>query len=249
MVSTPQFADLRKLMNGLDELLNDRTKGRLKEQTPCSMNDVQKQTEATIHLMEAFRLHKESRDYWLASAELLENLRYYLTVGELGKFGHVLLEIADCLFCAEQFDISICCCSEAVPLLIRSRDHYDWARGMAAVGELLLTSIILCVNGPHKAAESLRKLRSALTLKERRALSNEDAHRITRRLMAAHKTKNFVPLQELGGIPPRRKRTEQDSLFGFLNEWMNHYAALGHSVDMIHGIEKSKRNHSSEKVT
>jgi hypothetical protein len=236
MASAPQFADFHKLMNRLDELLNDKTKGRRRGQTPCSINDVQKQIEAAIHLMEASRSHVESHDYWLAAAELLENLRYYLTVGELGKFGHVLLEIADCLFCADQFDISIACCVEAVPLLIRSKDHNDWARGMAAVGELLLASLVLSLNGPCEAVGSLRKLRSALTLKERRALSNEDAHRITRKLIDAYKTKNLAPLQELGRIPPRRKRTEQENLLDCLNEWMNHYAALRHSVDIVHSI-------------
>jgi hypothetical protein len=55
-------------------------------------------------------------------------------------------------------------------------------------------------------------------------------------------------LQELGRISPRRKRTEQENLLGFLNEWMNHYAALRRSVDMMHSIEKSKGNNPHEKV-
>ncbi len=242
MVSAPQFTDLHELINGLDKLLNDRTEGRLKKQNPCTINDVQKQIEAAIHLMEASCSHKESGDYWLATAELLENLRYYYSIGELGKCGHVLLEIADCLFCADQSDTSIACCVEGVPLLIRSRNHHDWARGMAAVGELLLAALVLSAYGPHEAVVSLRKLRSALTLKERRALSNEDAHRITRRLIAAHKSKNLAPLQELGKIAPRRKRTEQESLLTLLNEWMNHYAALRRSADTINSIEKSVGN-------
>jgi hypothetical protein len=246
MVSAPQFTDLDELMNGLDELLNDRTKRRLKEQNPCSINDVQKQIEATIHLIEESRSHKESGDYWLATAELVENLRYYRFVGELGKCGYVLLEVADCLFCADQFGISIACCVEAVPLLIRSRDHYDWARGMAAVGELLLAALILTLYGPHEAAVSLRKLRLVLTLKERRVLSNEDAHRIIRRLIAAHKSRNLEPLQELGRIAPSRKRTEHENLHSFLDEWMNHYAVLRRAVDMISSTEKSKGNRRYE---
>jgi tetratricopeptide (TPR) repeat protein len=242
------FDELCEFANHLSQLLLGKTKGKLEDQAPCNLDDAQEQLEATIRFMESSRSHKESGDYVLAGAELAENFRYYCDVGDIGKCGHVLLEIADCLFCAKQFDVSIDCCTRAVPLLIKSRNQHDWARGMSAVGELLLTAIVLNLHGSIEAQESLRKLRSSLAIKERRILSNEDAHRITRRLIKSFKSKSPAPLEELRKIAPRRKRAEQENLFALLEEWTRHFKAVSQSVDTIPIDEKSEKGPISNRA-
>jgi tetratricopeptide (TPR) repeat protein len=247
MGDAARFTELSEFAENLSQSLLSKTEGRLGDRSPCSSNDPQEQIEATIRLGESSSSHKESADYALAAAELAENLRYYSAAGDSGKCGHILLEIADCLFCAKQFDNSIDCCTKAVPLLVKSRDQYSWARGMSAVGELLLTALVLYVRGPTEAQESLKNLRTALTRKEQTILSNEDAHRITGRLVKSYRSRSPAPLEELRKIAPRRKRTDQESLFSVLEEWMKHFKAISKSVDMMLLQEKAQEKRASNK--
>lgn len=241
-------ADLCEFANHLSQSLLKKTKGGLRDQTACSLSDPQEQIEATVRFMKSSYSHKESGNYALAGAELAENLRYYSAIGDIAKCGHMLLEIADCLFCEKEFDTAIDCCAKAIPLLVRSREQQYWGRNMSAVGELLITAIILNVRGPTEAREYLRNLRSALTIVERRIISNEDAYRIMRRLIKSRKSKSPAPLEELRKIAPRRRRTEQEDLFAVLGEWTKHFIAVRHSVDMILSDEKSRNGSFSDKM-
>jgi tetratricopeptide (TPR) repeat protein len=238
----PQLVELREFAEYLGQSLLGKAKEKLEDRTPCNSNDPQEQIEAAIRFTESSCSHKESGDYALAGVELAENLRYYSVDGDFGKCGYTLLEIADCLFCAKQFDTSIDCCTRAIPLLIRSKDQHSWARGMAAVGELLLAALVLYHRETTEAKESIRNLRSILTTKEKTVLSREDAHRITVRLVKSYRSKSPAPLEGLRKIAPRRRGADQESLFGILEEWMKHFRALRQSVDLILLEEKSGKN-------
>jgi hypothetical protein len=80
---------------------------------------------------------------------------------------------------------------------------------------------------------ALRRARSRLTLKEVRILSSEDAHKVSRKLVAAYKTGTYEPLRELERISPRRKRTEENSLLVLLDEWKNHYNAIRCALEKL----------------
>jgi len=225
--------DLGGLVGHITALLDERKSPKLSLKTPLTFDDEQEQTKVTFEIMQASHSYKESGDYWLATAQLTENMKYYYSTGDLGKCGHALLEIADCLFSSRESEISIRCCEEAIPLMIRSRDQYGWARGMAAVGELLLVAIVLSLSGVHEALVALRRVRSRLTLKEVRILFSEDAHRVSRKLIKAYKTGTREPLRELERIPPKRKRTEDRNLLAFLDEWTNQYNAIKSSLEKL----------------
>nr|MDO8135134.1 hypothetical protein [Candidatus Njordarchaeum guaymaensis] len=225
--------DLGSLIDCITALLDGRKNLKLSLKMPLNLDDEQEQTKVTFKIMQVSHSYKESGEYWLATAHLSENMKYYYSAGDLGKCGHVLLEIADCLFSSGESEISIRCCEEAIPLMIGSRDQYSWARRMAAVGELLLAAIVLNLSGVHEALIALRKVRSRLTLKETRILFNEDAHRVSRKLVTAYKTGTREPLQELERIPPKRKRTEERNLLVFLDEWTSQYNAIKSSLEKL----------------
>jgi tetratricopeptide (TPR) repeat protein len=249
MGASTHLVELREFAKYLSQSLLGKAEGKLRDRTPCSSDDPQEQIETAIRLMESSRSHKESGDYALAGFELAENLRYYSATGDTGKCGYTLLEIADCLFCAKQFDTSIECCAKAIPLLVESMDRYSWARGISAVGELLLAALVLYLREPAEAQESLRNFTSSLAIKEKMALSREDAHRIARKLVKAYKLKSPAPLEELREIAPRRKRTDQENLFALLEEWMDHFSAIRQAVNKILLENKSGSNTTSNRET
>jgi tetratricopeptide (TPR) repeat protein len=233
MVEALRFDGLSDLSNYIMDLVSRRVKRGLIVKPPLSFEDLQDQIRSAINFMQLSNSQKGKDDYWLAAAYLVENLKYYSSVVDMGKCGHVLLEIADCLFSCGEVDASSACCNEAITLLLGVRDQYEWAQGMAATGELLLAAILINANGYKKAVEFLRKIKATLPPKERRALGGEDAHRVTHRLIAAYRTGTEKPLQELEGILPRRKRTEERNLYCLLIEWMSRYNAVKTAVEGI----------------
>jgi tetratricopeptide (TPR) repeat protein len=233
MAKSLQFHGLSDLSDYIMDLVGKRAKRGLVEKPPLSFGDVQDQIRSAINFMQLSNSQKGKDNYWLAAAYLMENLKYYSSVADMGKCGHVLLEIADCLFSCGEIDASSACCSEAITLLLGVRDQYEWAKGMAATGELLLAAILTNANGYKEAVELLRKVKATLPPKERRVLGGEDAHRVTHRLVAAYRTGTEKPLQELEGIPPRRKRTEESNLYCLLIEWMSRYNAVKTAVEGI----------------
>ena len=225
--------ELRELAENLRRFLLDKTEGKPSGQTPSSLSDPQEQLEGAIRLVDSSFSHKEKGDYALAAFELAENLEYYAVAGESAKCGHSLLEISDCLYCAKLFDMSIDCCAKAVPLLIKSKGKEGWAREMSAVGELLFTALVLNTRERSEAGETLMNLRSSLSANERRALYQEDAHRIAGRLAKSYKSRSSGPLEELRKKAPRKRRKEQENLYALLEEWMGHFKAVRQAVDKI----------------
>nr|MDO8097910.1 hypothetical protein [Candidatus Njordarchaeota archaeon] len=233
MGNAPLRSDLGGLIDHITVLIDGRKNLKLNSKTLLGFDDEQEQIKATFEIMQASHSYKELGNYWLAIAQLAENVKFFYSAGDLGKCGHVLLELADCLFSSGEFEISIKCCEEAIPLMIRSRDQYSWARRMAGVGELLLAAIVLGLSGVHETLVALRRARSRLTLKEARILFSEDAHRVSQKLIKAYKTGMREPLQELERIPPKSKRTEGKTLLALLDEWGNQYNAIRSSVEKL----------------
>jgi tetratricopeptide (TPR) repeat protein len=236
-------SNLDCLIDHVVGLLQGRKNLELSCRTPLSLDDEQEQLKAVFEITQASHSYRDSGDYWLAAAHLIENVKYYQSTGDLGKCGCALLEVADCLFSSGESEIATECCEEAIPLIIRSGNHYSWARRMASIGELLLVAIALNSGGAHEAFAALRRARSRLTSKEVRTLLNEDAHRVSRKLIIAYRTGTREPLQELERIPPRRKRTEEKNLLVLLDEWRSQYGAIGMSIERL-SLEKAKLDRS-----
>lgn len=216
----------------ITRLLDEKKTMRIGVKSPCGFDDIQEQTKASFEFVQFAYSYMESGDYWLAIANFLEDLKYYRSLGEIGKCGHVLVEIADCLFSVKEWTASIECCEEALRLLVSGRDEHVWVRGMAALSELLLMAVALNSGGIDEALKTLRRVRSALTPGERRILSNEDAHRVARRLIIAYRAGSSKPLEELAEIVPKRKRLlEEQSLLALFHEWAKHYSSLKYLVE------------------
>jgi tetratricopeptide (TPR) repeat protein len=233
MAKEPHFSRPGNLFDYLEGLVGRNSKDVLKEKPPLGHSDIQDQIRSAIDFMRMFEYQKQRGDYWHALRYLMEDLRYYSSIGDAGKYGHVLLETADCLFSCGELDASMACCSEAIILLVRSRHQYEWAMEVAATGELLLAAVSLNAHGYKETVLSLRKVSAPMEPKERRALTVEDAHKIARRLVAAYRIESDEPLRQLGEIQPRRKRTEGKNLCSLLIEWKNHYRALRTAVETI----------------
>ncbi|WXG42532.1 MAG: hypothetical protein WED04_00235 [Promethearchaeati archaeon SRVP18_Atabeyarchaeia-1] len=225
--------DLSELSNSVMDLVGKKVGRRPGEKPPLSLADVQDQIRAATEYMRLSDLCKEKSDNWFALAYLVENLKYYSSVTDMGKCGHLLLEMADCLFLCKETTLSSRFCREATTLLVGSKGQYEWAVGMAAIGELLLTAVLLSTENYKEASETLREFRAILTPKEKRLIASEDAHRVARRLLAAYRKRNLKPVQELEEIPPRRKRTEENNLHCLLNEWMGRYGSVKAAVERI----------------
>jgi hypothetical protein len=243
------LVELREFAEELSKSLLDKVKEFPSVQAPSSLSDPQEQLEATIRLLDSSFSHKESGDYALAVVELAENLRYYAMAGESAKCGYSLLEISDCLFCAKLFDMSIDCCTKAISLLIKGKEKEDWAREMSAVGELLFSALVLYLRKPFEARESLMNLKASLTVKEKRVLYQEDAHKIAGRLAKSYKLKNFGPLEELRRMSPRKRRVETENLYALLEEWMKHFKAVRQAVNAVPKNEQGEKSRVSERAT
>jgi hypothetical protein len=227
------FKDLNDLFDYIAGMIIRKVKGNLKEKSPLEHDDIQDQMKTAVEFMWLYESHKRNGDHWLALRYLLEDLRYYETIGDMGKCGHILLETADCLSsCGEALISGICCC-EAILLLVGSRSEYQWARELAATGELLLASIYLNTFSYKETKQKLRAFNSRLPQKERRALAVEDAHKVTRRMITAYRTQADKQLQQLIEISPHRRKAEEKNVYSLLIEWIDHYDALRTAVERI----------------
>jgi hypothetical protein len=233
MAKNTTLDSLGNLGDRITYLVTRRASKGLEEKAPTSFEDVQDQIRSAIRFMQVSDSLKKSGDYLFAVTYLVENLKYYSSVAEWAKCGHVLLEMADCLFSCEETTISIECCCKAIALLIACRDEYEWARELAATGELLLAAITLNIGGHKDAAKVIRDAKATLSLKEKRTLANEDAHKVTRSLITAYKTEAVKPLDELENMSPRRKRSEERNLRCLLLEWMTRYKTIKVAVENI----------------
>lgn len=233
MVEDLHFNGLADLLDYIADLVAKNVKGELKEKSPLGRDDIQDQIRSAVEFMRLSESQKRKGDYWLALRYLVEDLKYYESIGDMGKCGHILLETADCLFSCGETTVSSVCCSEAIALLVGSRNEHEWAKEVAATGELLLTAVSLNVHGHKEAVQKLREVNARLPPKERRALAIEDAHKVARRIIIAYRTKTDDQLRRLSEINPRRKKTEEKNLHSLLIEWMGRYNALRDAVERI----------------
>jgi len=245
MLEDLHFEGLTDLSEYVTSLVVKNVKGELKEKPPLAYDDVQDQIRSATEVMQLYESFKQRGDYWPALRYLVEDLRYYNFLGDTGKSGHILIEIADCLFSCGEVTLSSSCCSEAISLLVGENSGYDWAREIAATGELLLVAVSANALGYKEAKQKLREVDARLSPKERRALAAEDAHRVARRMIAAYREKSGEQLQRLSEISPRRRRTEGKNLLSLLLEWMEHYDAIRSAAERI-SPEINKRSSKSE---
>ena len=233
MLEGLHFNDLTDLSDYITGLVVKNAKGELKEKPPLGYDDIQDQMRSAVEFMRLYESRKGKGDYWLALRYLVENLKYYNSIEDTGKCGHILIETADCLFSCGETTVSSLCCSEAISLLVGSNSGYEWTREIAATGELLLAAVSLHTLGHKEATQKLREVNARLPPKERRAVAIEDAHKIARRIIAAYRKRSDEQLRRLNEISPRRKKTEEKNLFLLLIEWMKRYNALRSAVERI----------------